>query len=128
MGTDLKMQEVEILRILHKERYINQRKLADISGYSVGYVNKSLKSLLGLGLLEPDMSLSESAHKLFVQRRPANAIILAAGFGMRMVEWYRLTGQRQRHCLNSMGRDLLSVSLGSCMMQEYMTSLLLLDL
>ena len=85
MGTDLKMQEVEILRILHKERYINQRKLADISGYLVGYVNKSLKSLLELGLLEPDMSLSESAHKLFVQRRPANAIILAAGFGMRMV-------------------------------------------
>ena len=85
MGTDLKMQEVEILRILHKERYINQRKLADISGYSVGYVNKSLKSLLELGLLEPDMSLSESAHQLFVQRRPANAIILAAGFGMRMV-------------------------------------------
>jgi len=85
MSSNLKIQESEILRILHKEHYISQRILSDISGYSIGAVNKSLKTLLDKGLLNSDMQLTASAYKLFEQSKPHNAIILAAGFGMRMV-------------------------------------------
>lgn len=85
MTSNLKIQEYEILRILHKERYISQRIMSDISGYSVGAVNKTLKNLRDKGLLDSGMQLTASAHKLFEHNKPHNAIILAAGFGMRMV-------------------------------------------
>ena len=99
MINNLKIQEYEILQILHNERYISQRILSDVSGYSVGAVNKSLRTLLDKGLLNSDMQLSASAHRLFEQHKPHNAIILAAGFGMRMVpiNWTTPKGLLELH-------------------------------
>ena len=85
MRKDLKVQDAEILRHLNKEHYISQRRLADISGYSVGSVNKSLKNLSEKGFIDESMHLTPAALDLFEQNRPRNAVILAAGFGMRMV-------------------------------------------
>ncbi|MFQ9516399.1 MAG: NTP transferase domain-containing protein [Eubacterium sp.] len=81
----MNMQNLDILLELQKNKYISQRALADASGYSLGKVNKSLKVLLEQGYINEDMQITLKAKKEFEQNKPSNAIILAAGFGMRMV-------------------------------------------
>lgn len=78
-------QQKDILNILVQEAYINQRALSEQSGYSLGAVNKSIKLLIEEGYLEEQMKPTEKAILQFENNRPKNAIILAAGFGMRMV-------------------------------------------
>jgi len=81
----LTKQEADILYYLYLEPFINQRILSEISGYSLGLVNKSLKRLIINGYLNDRAELTDRAFSLFKTRKPKNAIILAAGFGMRMV-------------------------------------------
>ena len=77
--------EAEIMKILYQEPFINQRALAESMGCSIGAVNKSLKQLSKEGYLDGDMQLTAKARQEIRDRAPRNAIILAAGFGMRMV-------------------------------------------
>ena len=77
--------ESEIMNILYKEPFINQRILAETTGHSVGSVNKSLRQLAQDGYLDNNMQLTDKARKEILAKAPRNAIILAAGFGMRMV-------------------------------------------
>lgn len=78
-------QEKDILLSLHSEPFINQRILSETSGYSLGTVNHSLKNLIKEGYLDEEIRLTDQARKEFRSKAPRNAIILAAGFGMRMV-------------------------------------------
>lgn len=78
-------QECDILEALYAEPYINQRVLANLSGYSLGIVNRSLKQLLKEGYIDEDVQLTKKAQNEFLQKAPRRAVILAAGFGMRMV-------------------------------------------
>lgn len=78
-------QESDVLLALHKEPYINQRALAKRCGHSLGVVNRSMQSLVKQGYLDDWMHLTTKAEHVFQERAPKNAIILAAGFGMRMV-------------------------------------------
>lgn len=78
-------QENDILNALYREPFINQRVLAEMSGHSLGVVNRSIRSLMQNGYLNESVGLTEKAISLFKTRKPRNAIILAAGFGMRMV-------------------------------------------
>lgn len=78
-------QECDIMIALRDEPFVNQRVLAQRSGHSLGVVNKSVKSLAAEGCLDEQMQLTEKAQELFRQSAPRNAVILAAGFGMRMV-------------------------------------------
>ena len=71
--------------MLDKKTYTTQRILAEESGYSVGIVNRSVKLLREHGLLDDQMQLTQAAHKILNENKTKNAIILAAGFGMRMV-------------------------------------------
>ena len=71
-------QESDILNTLLLESFVNQRILAEISGHSLGVVNRSLKELM------KDEYLDEELTE-FRQKMPQRAVILAAGFGMRMV-------------------------------------------
>ena len=77
--------ESDILKILHSKRYENQRILSEVSGHSLGIVNRSINSLEDQGYLTQDFCLTEKAHTAFAHNKPQRAIILAAGFGMRMV-------------------------------------------
>ena len=79
------IQELNILKILITEPFINQRILADVSGHSLGVVNKSLKKLISEGYLDENIKPTIKAFKEYDLKTPKNAIILAAGFGMRMV-------------------------------------------
>lgn len=78
-------QELDILLALSSENYSNQRSLAKRTGYSLGLINRCIKKLSESGYLDEEMQLTDLAEDLFVKSRPRNAIILAAGFGMRMV-------------------------------------------
>ena len=75
----------DILNNLIKEPLINQRILAAQTGHSLGIVNRSLKELISEGYLDEEIRPTEKALREAKEKAPKNAIILAAGFGMRMV-------------------------------------------
>lgn len=78
-------QESDILNALLLEPFINQRILAEVSGHSLGGVNRSLKELIKAGYLNEAISPTAKAVSEYKNKTPKRAIILAAGFGMRMV-------------------------------------------
>lgn len=77
--------ESDILRTLISEPFVNQRILSETSGHSLGVVNRSLKTLIAGGYLTEDIQLTEKARIEIRKKAPQNAVILAAGFGLRMV-------------------------------------------
>lgn len=78
-------QDMDVLNALVKGNYVNQRKLAADCGHSLGVVNRSLRELNEQDYVDSDIKLTDKAKKAFENGRPKNAVILAAGFGMRMV-------------------------------------------
>ena len=78
-------QESDILNTLLLEPFINQRILAEVSGHSLGVVNRSLKELIKDDYLDESIRPTIKAITEFKQKTPQRAVILAAGFGMRMV-------------------------------------------
>ena len=75
----------DILNNLMNEPFINQRILAAQTGHSLGIVNRSLKELISEGYLDEEIRPTEKALREAKEKAPKNAIILAAGFGIRMV-------------------------------------------
>ncbi|MFA9468187.1 NTP transferase domain-containing protein [Streptococcus sp. E24BD] len=82
---NLTKKHFDILLKLAVAPYRNQRELADDLSYALGLVNACLKDLIGAGLLETNMRLTRAAKELIRERSPKRGIILAAGFGTRMV-------------------------------------------
>ena len=78
-------QESDILNALLLEPFINQRVLAEVSGHSLGVVNRSLKELIKAGYLNEAICPTAKVVAEYKNKTPKQAIILAAGFGMRMV-------------------------------------------
>lgn len=77
--------ESDILKSLMDSPFVNQRVLSDATGYSLGKVNKTIKDLTAEGYLNNLTRLTDKANALISRNSPKNAIILAAGTGMRMV-------------------------------------------
>lgn len=78
-------QACDILCTLMEKGFVNQRILSEETGHSLGIVNRSLKHLKEAGYLDEHTRLTESGMALIRSRSPKNAVILAAGFCMRMV-------------------------------------------
>ncbi len=78
-------QQCDILLALREHPFTSQRILAEETGYSIGLVNKQLNKLVEEGYLDSGKNFTPKTTALFEEGRPANAVILAAGFGMRMV-------------------------------------------
>ena len=55
------------------------------SGHSLGIVNRSIKTLIAEGYLDESIQPTQKAIRELTEASPKRAIILAAGFGMRMV-------------------------------------------
>ena len=81
----MNVYESEIMNILCKEHFVNQRILAETTGHCIGSVNKSLRQLAQDGYLDNNMQFTDKGRQEIRAKAPRNAIILAAGFGMRMV-------------------------------------------
>lgn len=81
----MNIQECDIMKMLLEEPFTSQRALAEQSGHSLGIVNRSLKALIREGYLDETMKLTARSEGLRLTKQPKRAVILAAGFGMRMV-------------------------------------------
>lgn len=81
----MNIQEGDILNKLLEEPYINQRILAEACGHSLGVVNRSVRMLTEEGYLDEGMRPTPKAMAEAKENAPKNAVILAAGYGMRMV-------------------------------------------
>ena len=82
---EINNRECDVLRILASCPYINQRTLAKNCGHSLGMVNRAIKRLAENGYLSDKLELTDKAKSLVERCKTKHAIILAAGFGMRMV-------------------------------------------
>lgn len=81
----MNIQEYDLLNVIERGKRMNQRELAVCTGHSLGKVNHSLQTLLEKGYLAPGGQLTEKAYIEMKKKSPQNAVILAAGYGMRMV-------------------------------------------
>lgn len=81
----MNVQELDILNAIRKNPKVNQREIANQSGYSLGFVNRVVKELQEEKWLSSTGELSKKAKTFIKENQPQRAIILAAGFGMRMV-------------------------------------------
>ncbi|PWJ64033.1 MULTISPECIES: phosphotransferase [unclassified Fibrobacter] len=77
--------EQDILKCIWQNPSAGQRLLSDLSGFSLGLINKSIKSLTSQEFLDENSQLTVKAKDEIKNKAPKRAIILAAGFGMRMV-------------------------------------------
>lgn len=84
-GGVMNKQELDVLNCLLEAPYVNQRMLSELSHHSLEIVNKALKQLSIEEYIDKDMLPMEKARQLLNQNAPKNAIILAAGTGMRMI-------------------------------------------
>lgn len=78
-------QEYDIISTLLNGSYYNQRALSEASGHSLGIVNRAIKNLIDNGYLDENIQLTSKAYQEVYEKKPENAVILAAGYGMRMV-------------------------------------------
>jgi len=78
-------QECDILCALAEQGFTSQRELAERCGHSLGIINRSLKNLKQEGYLNEYAQLTEAGMERIRSHSPRNAVILAAGFCMRMV-------------------------------------------
>ena len=87
----MNMNKFAVLRMLIKREQnrtliiSNQRDLAEKLNWSLGLVNKVVTSLRYDGFLAEDLVLTKKAKIFLENSRPKNVIILAAGYGLRMV-------------------------------------------
>ena len=81
----MNVQELDILNAIRKNPNVNQREIAHQSGYSLGLVNRVVKELQDNKWITANGELSEMAVNFIKENQPKRAVILAAGFGMRMV-------------------------------------------
>lgn len=87
----MNIQELDILNTLMQEGYTNQRILSSQCGHSLGMVNSALKHLAKSGYVDALNQPTIKAKVLGKATAPESAVILAAGFGMRMVPINTLT-------------------------------------
>lgn len=78
-------QYFNLLVELAKHSDSNQRKLAHNLNCSLGFVNKGLQELKNNKLIDKSNCLTDKGKQHLKENAPRQAVILAAGYGMRMV-------------------------------------------
>lgn len=78
-------QQSDILKAAIENPDSSQRVLSRVSGHSLGIVNRCVQELRNEGYMDEDMHPTKKAKLELQEKAPRNAVILAAGFGMRMV-------------------------------------------
>ena len=81
----MNIQDFDILNAILNSSYTTQRDLVKLTAYSLGTVNKCLKNLKKSGYLNEENNPTDKTRQLLREHTPEKAIILAAGYGMRMV-------------------------------------------
>lgn len=77
--------EFDVLKSIYLNNSASQRKLSALTELSLGKINKSIRLLKDDGFINEDMSISEKTEKLVSENKPEAAIILSAGYGIKMM-------------------------------------------
>ena len=80
----LSKKEFDVLLAISEESGLSQRAIAEASGYSVGTVNKLIKTFVENGWYD-GKAITKSGLEALEPYRVKRAIFLAAGFGSRLV-------------------------------------------
>ena len=75
----------KILCNLKENELLSQRQLAKNIGVSLGIINREYNELVAEGFITEEDRLTKNAEKIMKNNQPKQAIILAAGYGQRMV-------------------------------------------
>ena len=75
----------KILKVLITEDVIDQRKISQLTKFSLGKVNNLLKELNKEKYISSNYALTSSGKEYVKSHHPQQATILAAGYGLRMV-------------------------------------------
>lgn len=75
----------DILKVIIENKCKSQREIVSLSGYSLGKVNNAISYFRENNLIGDDFALKDNLYRLIENSKPNNAIILAAGYGMRMI-------------------------------------------
>ena len=81
----MNINEILVLKILVMNKKSNQRKVSLISDYSLGKVNQVINQLKAKSYISSEDNLTLKGKKYINSHHPKRAIILAAGYGLRMV-------------------------------------------
>lgn len=76
--------DLDIMNTIVQCGTINQREVSDLSGYSLGRVNQAIKNMFEQGLIDSENKITNKMKKIVEERKPQRAVILAAGYGLRM--------------------------------------------
>ena len=79
----MNIKEIEILRNINKD--FSQRELANRFNISLGKVNQIINKLKKEKFIDDNNNITLKTKNYFKKHHPRNAVILAAGYGMRMV-------------------------------------------
>ena len=77
--------DLEVLKQIILHNTTNQREISNTTGYSLGRINKSIAALKSNWFLDSSLNLTKKAEELKSSMKPNSAIILAAGYGLRMI-------------------------------------------
>lgn len=77
--------EAEVLTAIYQGEGKTQRELSQKTNFSLGKINQMVHNLMEQGLVNGNLSLTNSGLSLIHNAKPKRAVILAAGYGMRMV-------------------------------------------
>ena len=79
----MNIKEIEILRNINKD--FSQRELANRFNISLGKVNQIINKLKKEKFIDDNNNITLKTRNYLKNHHPRNAVILAAGYGMRMV-------------------------------------------
>ena len=77
--------DFEVLRQIVLKEATNQRDLSRMTGYSLGRINKSISALKSNWYLDNQLNITKKTVDAIANMKPKSAIILAAGYGLRMI-------------------------------------------
>ena len=82
---NMNRDKYKILKVLITEDVIDQRKISQLTKFSLGKVNNLLKELNKEKYMSSNYALTSSGKEYAKSHHPQQATILAAGYGLRMV-------------------------------------------
>lgn len=110
---ELIRKQFDILRVLAEEKRgsLTQRQLEEITGYSLGTINKTVKELTENGLIS-DGAITNSGLDALEPYRAKRAIFIAAGFGSRLVP---ITLNTPKPLVRVNGKRIIDTLIDACL-------------
>ena len=81
----MKKRDWIVLAVIVNHGYENYKTLMRRTGYSLGFINSSLKKLIEEGFIDSSYNVTEKTRIYMEEVKPRRAVILAAGMGLKMM-------------------------------------------